>query len=85
MSANGTFYDRINVLGAPASACTTDNERGYSEGIEACLEIAEDADAMVDELVEAIEDALRGNYLDLGRWCADAKTLVERIKFRRKA
>jgi hypothetical protein len=81
MSTNGTIAERINVLGAPDTACTTDRERGYCEAIDACLEIAEEADEIIKELAETIDDMLTGPQR-LKQWVEGAETLLARLKQR---
>ncbi len=45
-----SFYERINELGAPESACTTDYSRGYNEAIYHCLAIGGEADDTIGAL-----------------------------------
>jgi hypothetical protein len=82
MSAEGTIHERINVLGAPDTACTTDRERGYCEAIDECLDIAEDADAIIQELAETIDDMLTGPHR-LKAWAEDAELLLSRLRQRK--
>ena len=57
---------------------------GYDDALAAALPIAADADALVEELIEVIEDVLYGRQT-LNRWSADAEAMLARLKHRRAA
>lgn len=71
-----TIERQIDALGG------SDDPDGYSDALADCLPIAADADALVEELIEVIEDFLYGRQA-LIRWAADAEAMLARLKHRR--
>ena len=71
-----TIERQIDALGG------NDAPDGYSDALTDCLPIAADADALVEELIEVIEDVLYGRQT-LIRWAEDAETMLARLKHRR--
>lgn len=55
---------------------------GYDEALDAALLIAQDADALVEELIERIEDILNGS-MPLARWAKEAQVMIDHLKHRR--
>ena len=56
---------------------------GYNDALRAAMPIAADADALVEELIEWIEDVLYGRQ-GLTKWAADAEAMLARLKHRRQ-
>ena len=73
-----TIERQIDALGG------SDTPDGYSDALAAALPIAADADALVEELIEVIEDVLYGRQT-LSRWAADVEAMLARLKHRRAA
>lgn len=57
---------------------------GYSAALTDAMEVAANADALVEELLECIDDVLRGS-IGLERWASQARTLHQRASSRRAA
>lgn len=79
-----SFARKIDALGGAAMSSSASDRlfnEGHSYAITAAIEIAEDADAMIDELIEMIEDVLTGGRV-LQAWVTDAETLLRRIRSR---
>ncbi len=77
-----SYAREINALGGCAASNDHDavvHTSGYNEAIGHATEIAEFADATIEELVETIEDILTGGY-NLKAWVTDASTLLMRIR-----
>lgn len=55
---------------------------GYSDALIDAGMIGENADALIDELVEWIADVLNGDQ-PLDRWSRNARDMLERLKHRR--
>ena len=80
-----TFERQIDALGGTQNE-TTECGAGYSDGhsraIEDASRVGTSADALVDELLETIVDALDGRQ-SLDKWGPYARALVIRVKQRR--
>ena len=77
-----TFERQIDALdGAVDQSHDSEYNAGWNGALELATPIAADADQVISELVEAIEDMLNGNRT-LKRWAEDAETLVRRVKGR---
>lgn len=57
---------------------------GHTAALDAANEYAENADALIEELMECVTDILDGRRL-LEQWTSEARTLVRRAKTRRDA
>ena len=77
-----TIERQIDALGGAHTS--PEYGDGYSDALTDCLPIAADADALVEELIEVIEDVLYGRQT-LSRWAADAEAMLARLKHRRAA
>jgi hypothetical protein len=77
-----TYERRIDALGGRDDDKSDDWNEGYDEALRLSTEIGEDADTMIAELIETIDEALRGHFLSLRRWAEDAEVLLARIKGR---
>jgi hypothetical protein len=81
-----SYARKIDALGGGAHEDDHDalvHTSGYNEAIGHATEIAEDADAMIAELYETINDLLQpGGYTTLKAWANDAETLLTRIRGR---
>ena len=79
------FENRIDALGGVVSADgkSTDWVEGYNEAVIDASVIASDADDMIAELIDTLDDVLRGDGLhSLRRWAEDAEALLARIRGR---
>lgn len=54
----------------------------YNLALTAALDIAENADALIEELLECVANALSGG-VGLEHWVKDARTLVQHASWRR--
>lgn len=77
-----TIERQIDALGGAHTS--SEYGDGYSDALTDCLPIAADADALVEELIEVIEDVLYGRQT-LSRWAHDAEAMLARLKHRRAA
>lgn len=83
-----TIAREIDALGGVSHGSDGSDEynSGFDDGYTCALEdaqpIAENADALVEELLELIEDMLNGNRR-LETWTADARRIVTSVKHRR--
>lgn len=80
-----THYDSMNLLGSPRTAARNDFEHGYNQALEQCLDIAQDADAEIEELLGLIEEILDGGFHSLNNWADEAKRVSGGIRIRRRA
>lgn len=55
---------------------------GYVRAVEYAMEIGADADALVEELIEWIEDALDGRR-PLDKWAPEVRAMIAGLKSRR--
>lgn len=55
---------------------------GYTRALDEAMDIGRDADALIEELIEWIEDILNGTG-PLEKWASDARTMIARLKHRR--
>lgn len=76
-----TYYLRIDALGGKDNQQSEDWNEGYGAALSDACDIAEEADDVIGELVELIDDILNG-YRKLGDWAAVAETTIGRIKSR---
>lgn len=74
-----TIERQIDALGGAHTS--SEYGDGYSDALTDCLPIAADADALVEELIEVIEDILDG--APLAKWASGAGSMIERLKHRR--
>lgn len=79
-----TYERRIDALGGIESADGKPRDwvEGYNDAVTDAAEIGADADQMIAELIEIIDEALAGKFLSLRRWAEDAELLLTRIKGR---
>lgn len=75
-----TIERQIDALGGTHSDPVYGD--GYDDALRVAGQIAADADALVEELIETIEDVLYGRQT-LSRWAADAESMIDRVKRRR--
>ena len=68
------FFERINILGAPDTACVSDNDRGYCEAVRDCLPIVAEADEVCRALYEALAYVMSAH----GEQLHDAFDMAER-------
>lgn len=79
----GTFDGYADDRGGQYEPAYIDGyNAGHLNALEAADPIAEFADALIEELLECIDDALTGAY-PLNRWCTNAATLISRARSRR--
>lgn len=76
-----TYARRIDALGGTDSEQSEDWNEGYHAALSSADPIAEEADDVIGELVELIDDILNG-YRKLGDWASIAETTISRIKSR---
>lgn len=80
-----TVAREIDALGGVAASDDHDAvvwTSGYNRALEDAEPIAENADALIEELMECVNDMLDGNRT-LKRWTEEATTLVVRARSRR--
>jgi hypothetical protein len=73
-----TIERQIDALGGTHS--NPDYERGHAEALIAASDIAELADAQIDELLELLTDFINGDFVDLAKFSAHVRTTVDGIK-----
>lgn len=78
-----TYERRIDALGGTYAGPGTYAD-GHSDALTAACEIAQEADDVITELVECIDDLLSGGY-PLAQWAGYAEKLTAGIKHRRDA
>lgn len=76
-----TYAHRVDSLGGTDGEKSEDWNEGYQRALSDAVDIAEDADDVVAELVELIDDILNG-YRKLADWATVAETTVGRLKAR---
>lgn len=77
-----TIERQIDALGGSHSDPVYGD--GYNDALTAALGVARDADALVEELIEWLEDALTGG-VPLEKWAREATAMITRLKHRRAA
>lgn len=77
------FARKIDALGGVPASDDYDavvHTSGYNEAIGHATPIAEDADALIEELVETLSQLLYGHVHSLSEWTRDAETLLRRVR-----
>lgn len=83
-----TYERKIDALGGVESARGTEGAKsadwieGYNEAVADASAIGSDADEMIAELTEAIDDVLLCRHLSLRKWAEEAELLMQRIRAR---
>lgn len=76
-----TYARTIDALGGEDDEKGESWNEGYHFALSEAVDIAEEADDVIAELIELIDDIL-GGYRRLGDWAAVAETTIGRIKSR---
>jgi len=80
-----TYERRIDALGGTAASVSAYDmayNDGHSDALEAAIAIGQDADTMIAELMEALDDILLSRRSSLSTWVKETELLLSRIRAR---
>ncbi|MES2295246.1 MAG: hypothetical protein V4527_18260 [Pseudomonadota bacterium] len=78
-----TYERKIDALGGARGNESEEWHDGYSEAVKLATEIGADADAMIDELIEALDAIVNpSSHSKLSKTLEDAELLLRRIAAR---
>lgn len=77
-----TYARRIDALGGTCAEKSEDWNEGYNTALTDAEDIGGEADDVIAELVETLNEIVTGTTGDLHRWAEQAGMLVRRVQAR---